>query len=97
MPLHYVSKLARDNGTIVVQVGEGSDELFHGYQGYIDARALPRALLAAVPARARDRCAARQPGVERVRRRTGHGLVRTRRRRATRRPGGSPFWGGAIA
>ena len=31
VPLYYVSKLARDNGTIVVQVGEGSDELFHGY------------------------------------------------------------------
>ncbi len=37
VPLYYVSKLARDNGTIVVQVGEGSDELFHGYDRYIDA------------------------------------------------------------
>lgn len=36
VPLHYVSKLARESGTIVVQIGEGSDELFHGYQGYID-------------------------------------------------------------
>jgi asparagine synthase (glutamine-hydrolysing) len=35
VPVHYVSKLARDSGTIVVQVGEGSDELFHGYEGYI--------------------------------------------------------------
>jgi asparagine synthase (glutamine-hydrolysing) len=34
VPLHYVSKLARDNGTVVVQIGEGSDELFHGYPGY---------------------------------------------------------------
>ena len=31
VPLYYVSKLARDNGTIVVQVGEGSDEQFCGY------------------------------------------------------------------
>ncbi len=31
IPLYYVSKLARDNGTIVVQVGEGSDEEFAGY------------------------------------------------------------------
>lgn len=31
IPLHFVSKLARENGTIVVQVGEGSDELFAGY------------------------------------------------------------------
>jgi asparagine synthase (glutamine-hydrolysing) len=31
IPLNFVSKLARDNGTIVVQVGEGSDEQFAGY------------------------------------------------------------------
>ena len=31
VPLYYVSKLARDTGTIVVQVGEGSDEIFGGY------------------------------------------------------------------
>jgi asparagine synthase (glutamine-hydrolysing) len=31
MPVYYVSKLARDNGVIVAQVGEGSDELFCGY------------------------------------------------------------------
>src|SRR5205085_8535097 len=37
VPLRYVSKLARDSGTIVVQIGEGSDELFHGYQKYVDA------------------------------------------------------------
>ncbi len=34
VPLHYVSKLARDNGTIVIQVGEGSDEIFAGYGMY---------------------------------------------------------------
>ncbi|HEX3245151.1 MAG TPA: asparagine synthase (glutamine-hydrolyzing) [Chloroflexota bacterium] len=34
VPIHFVSKLARDNGTIVVQVGEGSDELFCGYTGW---------------------------------------------------------------
>jgi asparagine synthase (glutamine-hydrolysing) len=34
VPLYYVSKLARDNGTVVVQIGEGSDELFHGYSHY---------------------------------------------------------------
>lgn len=32
MPVYYVSKLARDNGVIVAQVGEGSDELFWGYK-----------------------------------------------------------------
>jgi len=32
VPIYYVSKLARDNGVIVCQVGEGSDELFWGYR-----------------------------------------------------------------
>ncbi len=31
VPLYYVSRLARVNGVIVCQVGEGSDELFWGY------------------------------------------------------------------
>lgn len=31
IPLYFVSKLAREHGTIVVQVGEGSDEEFAGY------------------------------------------------------------------
>ncbi len=31
VPIYFVSKLARDNGVIVCQVGEGSDELFCGY------------------------------------------------------------------
>jgi asparagine synthase (glutamine-hydrolysing) len=35
VPLYYVSKLARDSGTIVVQVGEGSDEIFSGYDKYV--------------------------------------------------------------
>ena len=38
IPQHFVSKLARDSGTPVVQVGEGADELFHGYKGYEDHR-----------------------------------------------------------
>jgi len=35
VPLYFVSKLVRDAGTIVVQVGEGSDEQFFGYEGYM--------------------------------------------------------------
>ena len=35
IPLHFVSKLAHDNGVKVVQVGEGSDEQFCGYNGYM--------------------------------------------------------------
>jgi asparagine synthase (glutamine-hydrolysing) len=34
VPVYYVSKLARDNGVIVCQVGEGSDELFCGYRSW---------------------------------------------------------------
>ncbi len=39
-PLYHVSKLARDNGVIVVQVGEGSDEQFCGYQNYLRVNSL---------------------------------------------------------
>ncbi|MFX0138683.1 MAG: asparagine synthase-related protein, partial [Candidatus Hodarchaeota archaeon] len=34
IPFYYVSKLAKDNGVTVVQVGEGADELFFGYDSY---------------------------------------------------------------
>lgn len=34
IPLYYVAELARNNGVTVVQVGEGSDELFCGYRSY---------------------------------------------------------------
>lgn len=34
VPIYYLSKLARDNGVIVSQVGEGSDELFWGYPSW---------------------------------------------------------------
>lgn len=43
IPVYYVSKLARDNGIIVAQVGEGSDELFWGYttwKTYLDLAVL---------------------------------------------------------
>jgi len=45
VPLYYVSRLARDNGVVVCQVGEGSDELFCGYpswQVHLRAAALNR-------------------------------------------------------
>ncbi len=35
VPLYFVSKLVRDSGTIVVQVGEGSDEQFIGYDHFM--------------------------------------------------------------
>lgn len=34
VPLYYVAKLLKDSGVTVVQVGEGSDELFCGYTFY---------------------------------------------------------------
>lgn len=34
VPIYYISKLARKSGTPVIQVGEGSDEIFAGYQTY---------------------------------------------------------------
>lgn len=36
VPVYYVSKLARDNGVIVCQVGEGADELFCGYPWWLN-------------------------------------------------------------
>jgi asparagine synthase (glutamine-hydrolysing) len=53
VPVYYVSKLARDHGVTVCQVGEGSDELFWGYpywkqslglQRYSDRLPLPESL-----------------------------------------------------
>jgi asparagine synthase (glutamine-hydrolysing) len=35
VPIYYVAKLAREVGVKVVQVGEGSDELFCGYMDYV--------------------------------------------------------------
>jgi asparagine synthase (glutamine-hydrolysing) len=35
VPLYYVSKLAKASGTTVVQVGEGADEIFCGYENYV--------------------------------------------------------------
>ena len=40
VPVYYVSKLARDNGVVVCQVGEGSDELFWGYPAWKQMLAL---------------------------------------------------------
>jgi len=34
VPLHAISEAARQSGTKVIQVGEGSDELFSGYTSY---------------------------------------------------------------
>jgi asparagine synthase (glutamine-hydrolysing) len=49
VPVYYVSKLARDNGVIVAQVGEGADELFWGYPAWKTYHSLARWNDAPVP------------------------------------------------
>lgn len=36
VPLYYVSKLAKDSGVTVIQTGEGADEIFSGYDKYVN-------------------------------------------------------------
>ena len=95
VPLYYVSQLARDSGTIVVQVGEGSDEIFSGYDNYVrhlriyenfwrHAEGLPRALRRALSSLSR-------PALEATgRKRAAIELIR-------RLGADEPlFWGGAV-
>jgi len=49
VPIYYLSKLARDNGCIVCQAGEGSDELFCGYPFWLRHLQLQRANRLPVP------------------------------------------------
>ena len=42
IPLYFVSKLAKEKGITVVQVGEGSDEQFAGYGSFINYMKLER-------------------------------------------------------
>jgi asparagine synthase (glutamine-hydrolysing) len=95
VPLHYVSRLARENDTTVVQVGEGSDELFHGYDAYINAARFRRRFwepFQHVPAPLR-----RGTGraVTELARRVGRGEVHALSV-AEAAAGRLPFWGGAI-
>jgi asparagine synthase (glutamine-hydrolysing) len=95
VPLHYVSKLARQNGTIVVQVGEGSDELFHGYDGYISSARFRRRFwepMQHVPAPLRNGAGR---AVTALARRIGRGEVHALQV-AEAAAGRLPFWGGAI-
>ncbi len=95
VPLYYISKFARESGTIVVQVGEGSDELFHGYRGYIDAVTRRHRYwepFQRVPAPARRLLA--DAGM-RLAWRSGRGLFHADYL-ANAAAGRLPFWGGAI-
>lgn len=95
VPLYYVSKLARDSGTIVVQVGEGSDEIFSGYDYYVRnlrfyekfwsrAERVPQAVRRAATAVAR-------PALEATGKKRG--AIELLRRLGADEP---MFWGGAV-
>ena len=43
VPLFYLSELARENGVVVAQAGEGSDEIFWGYPSWKTSLQLQRA------------------------------------------------------
>ncbi len=95
VPLYFVSKLARDNGTIVVQVGEGSDELFHGYDHYITAARFRRRFwepFQRVPRPLRQATSRMAVGLSE---RVGRGEVHVQALREAA-DGRLPFWGGAI-
>jgi asparagine synthase (glutamine-hydrolysing) len=95
VPLYYVSKLAIDHGVKVIQVGEGSDELFMGYSPFLQTidftrltrpfRALPRPLRAGL-------YRAASPLLRAI----GHRALAWEEllRRSVDE---HPFWGGAIA
>ena len=95
LPLYFVSKLARENGVIVVQIGEGSDEVFCGYPRYMKVlrlATLNRRILQKVPRGVRD--LAYVLGAPLF-----HRLQRTKELEYLRRGLKSEeiFWGGAVA
>jgi len=95
VPLHYVSRLAREHDTIVVQVGEGSDELFHGYDTYIQAARFRRWFwqpFQRLPEPIRKTTGRLATGLTR---RLGRGEVHALAV-AEAAAGRLPFWGGAI-
>jgi asparagine synthase (glutamine-hydrolysing) len=44
VPLYHLAKRTKENGVTVVQIGEGSDELFFGYSAYVQVLAAARRL-----------------------------------------------------
>jgi asparagine synthase (glutamine-hydrolysing) len=91
VPQHFVSRLARETGTIVIQCGEGSDELLHGYNGYVAHRRF------AVPFQRLPRPMRLPVGVAiaRTTRRVGRGIRHGEALYdAARSP--IPYWGGEV-
>jgi asparagine synthase (glutamine-hydrolysing) len=95
LPLYYLAELAREDRTAVVQVGEGADELLHGYGSYMRARRLDEryaGLLATLPDRVRRGIAR---SAEEAARRVGRGATLSAFVSETAR-GRLPFWGGHV-
>ncbi len=96
LPLYFVSKLVRDRGVIVAQVGEGADELFGGYPSYLRTLAWQRkwGWLSSLPPALWHTVA----GVAQRATRRGVPLATLGLRAAARMAdGGHGFWGSAIA
>jgi asparagine synthase (glutamine-hydrolysing) len=96
VPVHYVSKLARDSGTVVVQVGEGSDELFHGYEAYIAHARFRQRYWPPFQRVPRPLRKALSKGALALALRSGRFLGHAQAIEDASE-GRSPFWGGAIA
>jgi asparagine synthase (glutamine-hydrolysing) len=96
VPLHFVAKLARESGTIVVQIGEGSDEIFHGYQSYVDHARLERRLWQPLARLPRTVKLGASRAASALTDRVGRGFYYSRALRNIAE-GRLPFWGGAIA
>jgi asparagine synthase (glutamine-hydrolysing) len=90
VPVYYVSKLARENGVTVAQVGEGSDELFCGYAWWRDSLDVQRMDNLPVP----NVFKRAGLGVLRAARRDGSLRYEWLRRGSLDQP---VFWGGAEA
>jgi asparagine synthase (glutamine-hydrolysing) len=92
IPQHFVSKLARENGTPVIQVGEGADELFHGYKGYIEHRRYVAPFQRYLPALAQRGIAmAALTATQRVGRGVRHAEILSDASHSS-----IPYWGGSI-
>jgi asparagine synthase (glutamine-hydrolysing) len=91
VPIYYLSRLAHDSGTPVIQVGEGSDEIFAGYRTYHLFAGWERNIF--------DRYKKLPLGIRRLIHRNADGRVRSELADALRRAEGDEplFLGNAIA